>query len=78
MVKHKVIAVNAVDYHCGVGIVSTDYWEYGEQYVLWVDMDRGDNKLHKSKIYYYSSGTPYFLAYGRKQNLNNYVLTDRW
>lgn len=77
MAKYKVIATNAVDYRCGVGIVSTDCWEYGEQYVLWVDMDKDDNKLHKSKIYYYLSGTPYFIAYGRKQNLNNYVVFRR-
>ena len=77
MAKYKVIAYNAVDYHCGVGIVSTDCWERGVQYVLWVDMYKDDDKLHKSKISYYPSGTPYFIAYGRKQNLNNYVVSSR-
>ena len=78
MAKYEIIATNAVDYRCSVGIVSTDRWERGEQYVLWVDMYKDDNKLHKSKIYYYSSGTPYFVAYGRKQNLNNYMVIARW
>lgn len=76
MAKYKIIATNAVDYYNGIGIVDVDHWEYGEQYVLWVDMHKKDNKLHKSKVKYYPSGTPYFIAYGRKQNLNNYVRTN--
>lgn len=78
MAKYKVIATDAVNYRNGVGIVSTDCWERGVQYVLWVDMYKDDDKLHKSKINYYSSGTPYFIAYGRKQNLDNYVVNRRW
>ena len=74
LAKYKIIAVNAYDIN-GIGIVDVDHWEYGEQYVLWVDMFKKDNKLHKSKVKYYPSGTPYFVAYGHNQKLDNYMRT---
>ena len=75
MAKYKVIARDAYNYRNSVEIVDVDVWEYGEQYCLWIDRNK-PNKLHKSKIKYYPSGTPYFVAEGSKQNLNHFIRTD--
>ena len=79
MKKSKPIAVDLYGH--------INIWKHTKEkdgdYVHWsFDVSYGDPTVRKSKIYYYTNGTPYFVAIcpwarNRKEKLTDFVINDK-
>lgn len=75
MKKYNFIAVKGIANDAGIGIVSINYgindtitsvFQYGEK----------QKKPTTAKIRYSAAGDPYFMKYGRREYLNEYMKTE--